>query len=143
VHGKSHRHTRAGLPIAVRMGAPLPFPAPRTGSSRTSHRPLRMLTVLPRLTRSWGHDDEPGAGIATGRRADAGLLLVRPRHVPAFRLLPRQQDHQVGSPRSAGVNGMTGPAAALLCAQIPPLSSSGGQPRPPMQRGRPRLAGPG
>jgi hypothetical protein len=57
--------------------------------------------------------------------------------------LTRQQDHRVGSarslraPRAAGVNGMTGPAAATasLCAQIPPLSSSGAQPRPPVQRG--------
>src|SRR5487761_1572671 len=57
VHGKSHRHTRAGL----------------------------MLTVLPRPTRSWVHDDEPGAGFTAGRRADAGLLLVRPTNVPAFR----------------------------------------------------------
>jgi hypothetical protein len=24
-HGKSHRHTRVGLPIALCMGAPLPF----------------------------------------------------------------------------------------------------------------------
>jgi hypothetical protein len=86
-HGKSHRHTRAGLPIAVRMGVPLPFPVPRTGSSRTGHRPLRMLTVLPRPTRPWVHDDEPGAGIAAGRRADAGLLLVCPRYVLTFRLL--------------------------------------------------------
>ena len=33
---------------------------------------------------------------------------------------------------------MTRPAAATasLCAQMPPLSSSGAQPRPPVQRGR-------
>ena len=57
--------------------------------------------------------------------------------------LTRQQGHQVGSAETAesaegsGGEGMTGPAAATasLCAQIPPLSSSGAQPRPPVQRG--------
>jgi SAM-dependent methyltransferase len=41
------------------------------------------------------------------------------------------------APSAVGVNGMTRPAAATasLCAQMPPLSSSGAQPRPPVQRG--------
>ncbi len=68
-----------------------------------------------------------------------------PRHDATAGTAPgqRQQGHRIGSasllraPRAAGVNGMTGPAAATasLCAHMPPLSSSGAQPRPPVQRG--------
>jgi hypothetical protein len=70
-----------GLPIAVRMGASH-LSVPRTGSSRTGHRPLRMLTVLPQPTRSWVQDDGPGAGIAigdSGRPPGPALAQPRPR----------------------------------------------------------------
>jgi hypothetical protein len=102
----------------------------------------------------WVHDDEPGAEslLAAEPMRDFSLSAqgTFPRsgfsrkHPENGRTRPdrltRQQDRQVGSaraPRAAGVNGMTGPAAATasLCAQMPPLSSSGAQPRPLVQRG--------